>query len=254
MIVKRMMFAVGIVLIAAVAGFAQTKPGTLASLEFQKLKPGTAKQYEDGRKAQADWHKQQKDPVPLMVWETISGDDSGTYIVGRLGQHWADLDVPPAQDKAELEAYEKNVGVYVESLITRYYELMPKDSKPTDSMAPTKFSEIITYVVKSGKEEEFHSAITRATEAIDKTKWPVHYYWYELVNGGRAGTYVLVIPHDKWADFEDNPNMKPFAEMLNEAFGHAEAASILNRFDTSTESDTSSILEYRPDLSYLPGK
>jgi hypothetical protein len=254
MIVKKLIFAVGIMLIAAVAGFAQTKPGTLASLEFQKLKPGTAKQYEEGRKAQADWHKQQKDTIPLMVWETRTGDDSGTYMVGRLGQHWADLDVPPAQDKAELEAYEKNVGVYVESLITRIYELLPKDSKPTDSMTPSKFSEIITYVVKPGKGEEFHSAITRATEAIDKTKWPVHYYWYELANGGRAGTYVLVIPHDKWADFEDNPNMKPFEEMLTEAFGHAEAASILNRFDTSTETETSSILEYRPDLSYLPSK
>ena len=135
------------------------------------------------------------------------------------------------QEKAELEAYEKNVGATVESLIIRYYELMPKDSKPTDSMTPSKFSEIISYVVKPGKEEEFHSAITRATEAIKKTNWPVHYYWYELVNGGRAGTYVLVIPHDKWADFEDNPNMKPFAEMLNEAFGHAEAASILSRFE-----------------------
>jgi hypothetical protein len=254
MIVKKTMLAVGIMLITAGSGFAQAKPGTLASLEFQKLKPGTAKQYEEGRKAQAGWHKQQKDTKPLMVWETLSGDDSGTYIVGRLEQHWADLDVPEAQDKAELEAYEKNVGSNVESLITRYYEFLPKDSRPDDSMAPSKFSELITYVVKPGKEEEFHSGITRATEAIEKTKWPVHYYWYELVNGGRSGTYVLVIPHDKWADFEDNPNMKPFEEMLNEAFGHAEAASILSRFDSSTEVQTSSILEYRPDLSYLPAK
>ncbi len=254
MTVKKVMFAVGVMLIAAVAGFAQSKPGTIASLEFQKLKPGTARQYEDGRKAQADWHKQQKDPIPLFVWETRSGDDTGTYLVGRLGQHWADLDRPPAQDKAELEAYQKNVGVYVESLIDRYYEFLPKDSKPTDSMSPSKFSEIFTYVVKPGKGEEFHSAMTRATEAIEKTKWPVHFYWYELANGGRAGTYVLVIPHDNWADFEDNPNMKPFVEMLNEAFGHAEAASILNRFDASTEMQTSSILEFRPDLSYLPSK
>jgi hypothetical protein len=254
MIAKKVMFAVGIMLIAAVGGFAQTKPGTIASLEFQKLKPGTARQYEEGRKAQAEWHKQQKHTSPLYIWETRSGDDTGTYVVGRLGQHWADFDRPAAEDKGELEAYEKNVGGYVESLIDRFYELLPKESKPTDSMTPSKFSEIITYVVKSGKSEEFHSAISRANEAIEKTKWPVHYYWYVLANGGRAGTYVLVIPHDNWADFEDNPNMKPFAEMLSEAFGHAEADSILNRFDTSTEMTTSSILEFRADLSYLPGK
>jgi hypothetical protein len=254
MIVKKVMAAVGIMLMSAVSGFAQTKPGTVASLEFQKLKPGTVRQYEEGRKAQAEWHKQQKDTQPLMVWETISGDQTGTYLVGRLEQHWADFDTPPVAQKAELEAYEKNIGANVESLIIRYYDLMPKDSKPTDSTAPSKYAEVITYVVKPGKGEEFHSAVTRATEAIEKTKWPVHYYWYTLVNGGRAGTYVLVVPHDNWADFEDNPNIKPFEAMLNEAFGHAEAASILERFEATTEIETSEIIQFRPDLSYLPSK
>jgi hypothetical protein len=39
---------------------AQDKPGTLAPLEFQKPKNGMVKQYEDGRKQKAEWHKQQK--------------------------------------------------------------------------------------------------------------------------------------------------------------------------------------------------
>ena len=67
-------------------------------------------------------------------------------------------------------------------------------------------------------------------------------------------TYVLVLPHDNWADFEDKPDMKPFPEMLKEAFGQAEADSIIKRFDSSTESETTEIVQFRPDLSYLPKK
>ncbi|HKM79452.1 MAG TPA: hypothetical protein VJY15_00620 [Candidatus Acidoferrum sp.] len=254
MITKKLLSVFGVMLLAAISGFAQVKPGTIASLEYQTPKNGMVKQYEDGRKQKAEWHKQQKDTLPLMVWETISGDHTGTYIVGRLGQHWSDFDKPPIPEQADLDEFNKVIGAYVQSVVTRYYEFLPKDSKPPDSTVPSKFAEIITYRVSPGKEEDFHSAVTRANEAIEKTKWPVHYLWYELANGGRGGTYVLVVPHANWADFEDKPDMKPFPEMLKEAFGPAEADSITKRFDSSIESITSEIIQFRQDLSYLPSK
>jgi hypothetical protein len=251
---KKLLSCFGIMLLAGVSGLAQEKPGTIASLEFQTPKSGMAKQYEDGRKQKADWHKQQKDSKPLMVWETISGDHTGTYVVGRLGQHWADFDKPSVPEQSDLDEYNKVIGAYVQSLVTRYYELLPKVSKPLDSATPSKFSEIVTYVIRPGKRDDFRSAMARVTEAIEKTKWPVHYYWYTLANGGHGGTYVLVIPHANWADFEDRPDMKPFPEMLKEAFGQEEADSILKRVDSSTETETTEIVQFRPDLSYLPNK
>jgi hypothetical protein len=74
------------------------------------------------------------------------------------------------------------------------------------------------------------------------------------VNGGRDGSYVLVFPHTNWADFEDKPNMKPFRDMLKEAFGQSEADSIVKRIDASVESVWSEIIEFRADLSYLATK
>jgi hypothetical protein len=251
---KKMLLAFGILLFAAIPGFAQEKPGTLAALEFQTPKNGMVKQYEDGRKQKVDWHKQQKDTQALMVWETMSGDNTGTYIVGRLGQHWADLDKPSVSDAADLDQYNKVVGSYVQSLVTRYYEFLPKVSKPLESNDVDKFSEIITYRVRPGKEDDFRSAMDRTFEAIEKTKWPAHFLWYALVNGGQAGTYVLVIPHSTWASFGDNPDMKPFNQMLRDAFGDAEAESINKRYDASIESETSEIIKFRGDLSYMPGK
>jgi hypothetical protein len=70
------------------------------------------------------------------------------------------------------------------------------------------------------------------------------------VNGGTSGTYVLSIPHQSWADFEDKPEVKPFRDMLKEAFGQAEADSTVERFDRSIERESSEIIQFRPDLSF----
>ena len=65
---------------------------------------------------------------------------------------------------------------------------------------------------------------------------------------------MLSLPRSSWADFEDKPDVKPFRDMLKEAFGQAEADSIIDRLDHSVEKETSEIIQFRPDLSYMPGK
>ncbi len=246
--------ALGIVLFAACSVVAQEKPGNIAALEFQKPKNGMVPQYEAGRKQKAAWHKQQNDPLPLFVWEILSGDDTGTYVVGRLGQHWADFDKPAIPDETDRAEFQKVVGNYVESVIARYYEFMPKISNPSGAKMPPKFSEILTFHVRYGKGSDFRSAIGRVYEATQKTKWPVNYEWYELANGGPTGVYVLVLPRNSWADFEDKPDVKPFRDMLKEAFGQAEADSIVDRIDGSVQKETSEIIQFHPELSYLSGK
>jgi len=251
---NQLLSAVGIMLFAACSLAAQEKPGTIAALEFQKPKNGMVPQYQAGRKQKAAWHKQQNDPLPLFVWETLSGDNTGTYIVGRLGQHWADFDKPAIPDEVDVAEFQKVVGTYVDSVIARYYEFMPKISNPSGAKMPPKFSEIITFHVRYGKGSDFRSAIGRVYEATQKTKWPLNYEWYELASGGPTGVYVLVLPRDNWADFEEKPDVKPFRDMLKEAFGQAEADSIVDRIDRSVEKETSEIIQFRPELSYLPGK
>ena len=241
-------------LFTAFSVIAQQQPGTVAALEFQKPKNGMVTQYQAGRKQKAEWHKQQKDPLPLLVWETLTGDSTGTYIVGRLGQHWADFDKPPVPDQADLDEFNKVVGNYVESIVARYYEYLPKVSNPSGATMPSKFAEIVTFHLRYGKGSDFRSAIARVNDAAQKTKWPINYEWYALASGGSVGTYVLVLPRASWADFEDKPDVKPFRDMIKEAFGQAEADSIVDRIDGSVQNETTEIIQFRPELSYLPGK
>lgn len=245
----------GVILCASYALYAQQQtPASIAALEFQTVKVGMAPQYETGRKQKADWHKQQNDPQPLYVWETISGDHTGTYVVGRLGQHWADFDKPAISDENDRAEFQKAVGNSVESITARYYAFMPKVSNPDPEKVPSKFSEIVSFYVRYGKDADFRSAIGQICQATQKTKWPVNYEFFELVNGGPAGLYVLVLPHKSWADFEDKPDVKPFRDMLKEAYGQSDADSIVNRLNASIQQETSEILQFRPDLSYLPTK
>lgn len=251
---RTLLSALAVLLFAASWVVAQETPGEVLGLEFQKPKNGMMMQYEAGRKQKADWHKQQKDTEPLFVWQTLTGENTGTYIVGRAGRHWSDFDKPSVSDEADLVEYQKAVAGYVESMVARYYQLMPKVSVPMGGMEPPKYDEIFTFHVRYGKNSDFQSAIGRVYDAAVKTKWPVHYEWYELANGGDTGIYVLVLPHSNWADFDDKPDVKPFREMLKDAFGQSEADSIVDRIDHSVNSETSEIIQFRPDLSYMPAK
>jgi hypothetical protein len=252
---KKHAFVFAVAALTTFSASAQTSRGNIAALESQTPKPGMTQQYEQGRKQKADWHKQQKDPQELYVFETISGDSTGTYLVGRLDQHWADFDKPAIPEAADNDEFNKAVGAYVQSVTDRYYEYLPKVSNPdASSTGPAKYTELITLRVHRDKIAAFRGALARVGEAVQKTKWPVHFEFYELVNGGFDGTFVLAEPHANWADFEDKPDVKPLREMLKDAFGQNEADSVYERLESSIQSESSEILEFRPDLSYIPAK
>jgi quinol monooxygenase YgiN len=252
---RKHMLVLAVGALATFSASAQTSPGNIAAMEYQTPKAGMAQQYEQGRKQKADWHKQQKDNQPLYVFETISGDRTGTYLVGRLDQHWADFDKPAIPDAADTEEFNKVIGSYVQTVTDRYYEFLPKLSNPdTSSTGPAKFTELVTFQVHRDKIGAFRGALARLSEAVQKTKWPVHYEFYELANGGLDGTFVLAEPHANWADFEEKPDVKPFRDMLKEAFGQNEADAVYDRLESSIESEYSEILQFRSDLSYIPAK
>ena len=237
----------------AAGALAQDKPGTIAGLEFQTPKNGMVKQYEEGRKAKVAWHKQQKDKDALYVSEVLTGEHTGTYIVGRFGMHWADMDKPSVTDAADMEEYNKAVGPYVEKLTAAYYEFLPKWSNPSPD-TNAKYIVVTTFHIRFGKGDDFQSAIAKVHEANEKLKTPVHNSWYRLANGGHGGTYVLTTDHANWASFEDNPAVKPLRDRLREAFGEQESMSVIERLNGSIEGTYSELVQTRPDLSYIPAK
>ena len=147
----------------------------------------------------------------------------------------------------------KPIGAYVDKRTAAYYETLPKVSYPGPDSG-SKYMSVTTFHVRYGKGDDFRSAIARMYDAAEKTKWPFHYRWERLANGGPGGVYVLLVDHANWASFEDDPNIKPLRDILREAFGEQESMSVIERLNGSIERTYSSLVEFRADLSYIPGK
>lgn len=241
------------VFLAALSALAQGDTSTVTALEFQTPKNGMTQQYEAGRKAKAAWHKQQKDPQMLFVLQVLTGEHTGSYIVGRGGQHWSDFDKPAVSDAADEDEYNKVIGAYVDKRTAAYYETLPKVSNPGPE-GDAKYMSVTSFHIRYGKGDDFRSAIARMYDAAQKTKWPFHYRWERLANGGPGGTFVLLVDHANWASFDDDPAIKPLRDILREAFGEQEAMSVIERLNGSIESTYSEIIEFRADLSYIPQK
>ncbi len=236
--------------VCALALVAQQKPANIFQVEFQTPKLGMTKQYEEGRKTKAAWHKQMKDPRPLFVWEIMTGEQTGTFVVGGSEVHWKDLDNPPITEDADQAEWDKVIGASVQGFVAQNFMLLTDVSRPSGGAMPSKYAEVVTFNVKMGKTDEFMADIAKITEAIKKTNWPANYIWYSLVQGGKGNTFVIVEEHANYADFEEPA--KPFTAMLAEALGKDEAAGLMKRVDANLESSESQMVKFRQDLSYIP--
>jgi hypothetical protein len=231
---------------------AQEKPWPVAEVILTHVKPGMTKAYEEGRKRHSAWHKTQADKWGWLTWEVASGDDLGAYVTGSFAHHWKDFDDWEAKlgrgDAADVEI---NLNPSTASARLSYYQVLADISRPgPDPTKPAKMSAIVHFLLKPSKEAAFREAITRIHEAIGKTSWPATYTWYVLVNGGEGPHYVLAMPHDSWASMEElDP---PFPAMMAKAFGSYEASRLMSVLDDSVKAQTSEMLVYRPDLSYVP--
>lgn len=236
---------------------AQDKPSTITTVETQTPKLGMESQYEAGRKQLAAWRKQMNDPSPLFVFENITGEETGAYLVLTEAKHWADFDKPAVSMQDSVAEYKKVMADANPRVVSRMYEYLGDVSYPgpNGSMSePLKFSEVITFHVKYAKRAQFRGAMTLIHSAAEKAKWPVEFDWYALESGGTMPTYVLVESHANWADFEDKPEMKPLRDILKDSFGQAEADAVMHNLDDSIETESGNIVVYRPDLSYIPAK
>jgi len=246
---KAGLFLVWMLLLALALPVAtQEEDGNIVRVIDQNVKPGMEAQYEAGRKAHMAWHKAQNDPWGWLVWQVISGENSGHYVIGTFGHKWSDFDNPPVTEEADDADFQKKVAPYVGAPQTRYYAFLSKVSRPWEGMP--KMNEVVFFHVEYGEGETFNHLIKKFHEAIGKTKWPVHYSWYALVNGGKSGTYVLVLPRDSWAAFQ-GPD-KPFSAMLEEAYGRQEAEALIHKLGKVVKYTENFTIQNRPDLSYIP--
>jgi hypothetical protein len=244
--------AVFVWLIAVTAGVCMgQQPESIARIGFFKPKPGMARQFEEGRKRHNEWHRSQNDTWIWDTWEIVVGQRAGEYVTGSFNHKWADFDTfADKLEKADTADIATNLEPYIESETPMLYAYRADLSRPPAGNTPSPLSQVLHFRLKQGATQDFEQSVRRINEAIRKTNWPVHFMWYQLVNGGPEPQMTLVLPHDNWASFkEPEPS---FPQMLENAFGKQGAEALLRSFGTTVESERDEVVRYRPDLSYRP--
>lgn len=239
--------------VSPMSAFGQEKPGNVIMIRELTPKSGARQQFEQGLKQLAAWRASIKDPQANVVFEQITGENTGTYALVSREMHWADFDKPPAPPAEARAEFDKAMGDTVASGALRLYEELPKMGHEGDPNMnrPYPYYEIETFHVPLGNEGRFSAAVARFREAIEKTKDRVDFTCIVLAEGGQYGTWALVFGHAKAAEFAG-----PYPdEILKQAFGAAEAKSIVDEFAAvSGGFFTEEVIQFRPDLSYFPGE
>ncbi|HMK73604.1 MAG TPA: hypothetical protein VK454_09705 [Myxococcaceae bacterium] len=243
-------------LLPAFPAMAQQPPGPVAQIVFQEVKSGATKQYEAGRKKHMAWHKSQKDTWTWYVWEVITGQDTGSYIVGTFGHAWKDFDGREKFEQADIADLSVNVGPSVSHDVDRVYiERADMSLSPsTASSTPAPMVSVTAFSLRPEGVNDFIDAVKKINEGIKKTNYPQPgaSRWYQLINGGEVPLYVLVGDRATWSAFQ--PNDKSLDAMMEEAYGKEQGAAILAAGRKAIKSQVTSASKYRPDLSYIPEK
>lgn len=234
-------------------------PGAAMSLEDQsvswiywiKPKPGMERDFEQGVKAHHSWRREQGDPWAWLVWRIGTGPQTGTYAIATFNHRWADFDSPPVSPAKAVENYRDTIEPYVESVRVEQYLYHADISNVPADLPPREFSVTEMIEVHVGRERDFIDAITKIDLAIKQTAWPNYYEWYELDYGGQQPTYARVRLLWSWNDLE--PDEKSLRDVLEQAYGHREAARIADAFNRSVSRRYNRTALMQPNLSYFPG-
>lgn len=236
-------------LLLATSVLAQSSPQMVSEVNIATPKPGMTTQWEAGRKQHSAFHASQKDTWNIFVWQILTGERTGSYMMASPGHNWKDLDSRDAYNKIDVPNVEKTMGPYTTGGMTAYYVYRDDLSMTKPPATPAKMRTSATYTLIPEHLNDFIDAVKKINAGIQKTNYPAKpSRWYSLANGGDAPTFVLVTDRATWSDME--PPEKKMDEMLKDAYGDS-GPQVLDQLRRSCKKITTEMSVYRADLSYV---
>jgi len=241
---------IAILLFLVTSVLAQSSPQVVSEAHLTMAKPGMTAQWEAGRKAHSAFHAAQKDTWNVFVWQFVSGEHTGAYLMASPGHNWKDFDAREDFNKLDLPNVEKTMSASTGSSITSYYVFRDDLSLTKPPATPAKMRTTATYTLIPEHLADFIDAVKKINAAIQKTNYPTKpSRWYALANGGDAPTFVLLTDRASWSDME--PPEKKLEDALKDAYGDT-GPQVLEQLRKSCRRITTETSVFRADLSYMP--
>jgi len=228
----------------------------VAEIHINRVKPGMTAQYETGRKKHMAWHKNQKDTWSWYTWEVLTGESTGSYVVGTFQHQWKDFDGREKFNQADSADALASMGASLASEQMSYYTYREDLSTGPEVFPPaTPLISVAHYMLTSTGTNDFVEGVKKINEALTKTNSPRAgtNHVYQLSNGGEVPHFVSVGERASWASFAP-PSDKSLDAIMEEAYGKEQGAAILAAARKAIRSVYIEALQYRPDLSYVAGK
>jgi hypothetical protein len=163
--------------------------GDIAYVHVNQAKPGLTVQYLTARKRHWLWHQKMKDTWSFHVWQIVSGEASGTYMVCSFGHSWKDMDESDQRVGGEEDDPAAKVEPYLEAEWESYYRYLPDLSlAPRQGFTPSNKLDVKRLVVKPDQVDAFIAAQSKIRRALADAGYEGHVRWYQLVSGGPKST------------------------------------------------------------------
>lgn len=225
-------------------------PGEIARSYFIEAKPGETAQLEAEYAKHIAWHAEQQDTWTWETWRIITGERIGQLVVRTPGHHWSDFDGREEFTERDRAHFNAGTGRHVAGLVGHVNRWMQDLSRWPEGEAP--LVAVYEMHLDRGHVDEFVSAISRVHEVLAEKEWAGHYSWGVRVSGGEVPTFLLVIPYESWEEMA-GPE-KTVWQILEDAVGEDETAWIRDRIGDAIRSETATLAEFVPELSYRPAE
>ena len=134
--------------------------GDIAYFHVNRAKLGMTCQYETARKQHWVWHQKMKDTWSYLIWQIVSGEASGTYMVCSFGHSWKEVDESDQKVGGEEDDPAAKVDPYLDAEWESYYRYLPNLSlAPNQGFKPSTKLAVTRLFVKPDEVETFIAAL-----------------------------------------------------------------------------------------------
>ncbi len=225
--------------------------GNIVWAEYQMPRPARKAQYEEARKEKVKWHTEKNGSLPLYVWEIMSGDRTGQYLVATTAKDWEAFDSSPLSVQESKDRFMETYKMDVVRVRAFFMDHLPDVSRDYEGENQAPLTVLRYYKVVYGKWGDFYNLLRKFNEAAEYGDWPVRYSWFAVNNGAEEPMFVEATPKQNWADMA--PPKKAPLQLAMELYGPEDTISMTRLMSEIVESENSEVLRFRPDLSYEPG-
>jgi hypothetical protein len=244
---------IGLFCLAPLSVLAQESPAPLAEVWIVTPKIGQMSEFQAALKAHTDLRKSQGDPRAWQVYTAIVGDTLDRYAIRNCCVNWADLDSFDRWDKSNpdvLGDWYENVAPYVEKMEHYFSEVDWSDSNYSTDSGPFRYFRVTDWQLERGMESVFEGAKEQISQIALNQGWAnAERNWLWTTQIGGSPTASVVVPHKNFASMARGD--ETISEFLGKHMNSREAAAeLIQKFSSSTSSESTTIWEHLPDLSF----